>query len=350
MRRLNRTLGLSALMLAAVACDDDRTSVLTPVGEISIGTPVGSAPLQVPTGTVSTATLTVTASWLRAVTGASYRTWYVSRDPVSNVDVYTPAFGTIIERFRRDSLSGGTTGTPVPDPITGETIRVVDTIDVSLGVRTGTYAGSDNPDVFEAIMGIDSAADVGTTTPAAGRNAVVVSLGDGSGSDGMVLFRRTGVAGNGAMTFGIFGGTDVISAANPADYVFGTGGGTGTGNFRGAEVSVDFRELRRPPTGYFYRGFLVDADGAATLVDTLRSAYNALASISRVSLFDADVNGQLPGIAVTSITLSQVRDADFGSFAGQKQFILTLDPKGAGAAFGGTVILLGDIPERATAN
>jgi hypothetical protein len=209
---------------------------------------------------------------------------------------------------------------------------------------------------------MDSAADVGTTTPALGRNAVVVSLGSGATTDAMFLFRRTQVAGNGELTLGNFGGTDLVAATNPADYTYGVGG-TGNIYFRGAEAVANMRELRRPPVGFFYRGYLVDTAGNAVLLDTLRSAFNAVASQNRVSLFDADVNSQLPGIAVTGITESQVRNCMLGAgvancantlqvatFAGLELFILTLAPKGASDALGETVILSGSIPDRVWGN
>jgi hypothetical protein len=368
MRRLP-TLGVLALAVVAAGCDEGRTSVLEPFGEIAIGAAVGPAALNLPGGSVTVAANVATIKLLnlRVPNGPTYHFWYVSRD-ANGVDVYTPAFGAILEFFHRDSLSGGTTGTPVPDPVTGNIITVKDTNEVSL-IRTGAYAGTDlfAVDTIQVVM--DSAADVGTTTPALGRNAVVVSLGTGAPTDAMFLFRRTAVAGNGALSFGNFGGTDAVSATNPADYVFAPGG-TGNILFRGGEAVADIRELRRPPVGFFYRGFLVDTAGTAVLIDTLRSAYDAIASQSRVSLFDADVNPQLPGIAVTAITRSQVRNCTSGSgittcanltpmtlpgpatapFAGQAVFILTLDPKGTSAELGETVILLANIPDRVWGN
>ena len=331
MRSLTQ-LGLAALTVAAMGCDDDRTSTLTPIGDIAIGASVGPAPFRLPSATVAVgASATVTAANLRAVTGAGYHFWYVSRDAVTAADVYTPVFGSVVEFFRRDSLSAGTSGTPVPDPITGDPITVIDSnVVADSTTRTGTYAGTNAAAVYAVRLLLDSAADVGTTTPLTGRNAVVVSLGSGTTSDAMFLFRRTGVAGvgAGAMSFGNFGGADLIAAANPADYVFAAGG--------------------------------TDTAGTSVLIDTLRSAYNTVTSQSRVSLFDADVNGLLPGIAVTAITNSQVRNCAAGvtncantlslpatsTFAGQASFILTLNPKGSAAALGETVVLVAAIPDR----
>lgn len=363
MRKLTM-MGLSALALVAMGCDDERTSTLDPVGPIAIGAPIGPAAAGIPGGTITaTAPVRMVLANLRQATGQTYHFWYVSQN-ASGVDVYTPAFSTILERFRRDSLSAGTTGTPVPDPVTGETIRVVDTNVVS-ATRTGSYAGTDDANVFEIIVVLDSAADVGTTTPATGRNAAVVSLGAGTAADNMFLFRRYGVAGGGALSFGNFGGSDLINATAPTDYIY-TIGGTGVMNFRGGEFVADFRELRRPPRGFFYRGFLVDTSGAVLLVDTLASQYDALPSISRVSLYDADVNGQLPGIAVDAIATAEIRNCASGSgvnacqstlalpatntFGGQATFILNLVPKGAANTFVNTVVLSGSVPDRVWTN
>jgi hypothetical protein len=364
MRRAS-TLGVLALSVVVAGCDEGRTSTLEPFGEIAIGAAIGPAAANLPGGSVGIAggVATLTLRDLRVANGPTYHFWFVSRDAVG-LDVYTPAFGAILEFFARDSLSGGTTGTPVPDPVTGDIIQVTDTNEVALA-RTGSYAGTDDAPVFAIQVVLDSAADVGTTTPATGRNAVAVSLGSGAPTDAMFLFRRTGVAGAGNLTFGNFGGTDPVSATNPADYVYGVGG-TGTIAFRGAEAVADLRELRRPPVGFYYRGYLVDTAGTAVLIDTLRSAYNVIAGLSRVSMFDADVNSLLPGISVTAITRSQVRNCAAGAgiaacgntmdlpvtgtFNGVEAFILTLDPKGAGAGLGETVILTAAVPDRVWSN
>jgi hypothetical protein len=357
MRRLSTLL---VVAVAATACDEGRTSVVEPYGDIAIGAAVGPAAANLPGGTVTVASNVATLRLANLRNGSlGYHFWYVARD-VAGVDVYTLAYGRILEFYMRDSLTNGDTGDPVVDLFTGRVIQVRDTNVVS-DVRTNRYPGTDQLSVFEVQVVLDSAADVGTTTPALGRNAVVVSVGSGTTADGMILFRRTGVAGNGALLLGRFGGTDIVSATNPTDYVF-TVGGTGTVAFRGPEVAATLRELRRPPQGFFYRGYLVDTAGTATEVDTLRSAYSAIGAQSRVSMFDADVNALLPGIAVTAITHSTLRNCAAGAaipgcgnsidlpsdrlFGGQELFIVTLDPKGAANTLGKTVILSAAIPDR----
>jgi hypothetical protein len=138
--------------------------------------------------------------------------------------------------------------------------------------------------------------------------------------------------------------------------------GAGTGGARGPEISVDFREIPRPPIGFFYRGVILDADGQNIVVDTLRSAWNEDATISRVSLYDADINPLLPGIAGTSIRASQVRNCAAGSavnncqntldlpatatFVGMAKFQLKLEPKGNTGTLSNVLVShAGDLPD-----
>ena len=100
----------------------------------------------------------------------------------------------------------------------------------------------------------------------------------------------------------------------------------------------------RPPIGFFYRGYIVDQIGDGVVVDTLRSAWSREASVSRISLYDADVDGALPEVVGQEIRASQVRNCASGSnqincqntlalpadstFAGYEAFQLKLEPKG----------------------
>jgi hypothetical protein len=114
--------------------------------------------------------------------------------------------------------------------------------------------------------------------------------------------------------------------------------------------------------GFFYRGVLVDANGNNIVVDTLRSAWNLDATISRVSLYDADVNPLLPGLASTAIRASQVRNCAVGSavnncqntlalpatatFVGMAKFQLKLEPKGNTATVTNALVShAGDLPD-----
>lgn len=401
MRRLT-TLGVLSLTAAvAAACDEGRTSTLEPFGPIAVGTPIGAAAAGVPTGTVTFAIRTtidtsqtpddtlsvdslviVRVRNLRPTSAGSYQVWLTAIDTTTGLPSIAAASGRLVERFMRDSLDGGN---QVPDPITGDPIRLPDSTVVGMGEQV--YAGSDNPDVFAADFELRPGASSVEPFTA---HAVTVSIEPTAGAaptGAQVLWRRVGLgigaatptstrfpdltdsttievttsrAGGGTIAFGVFSGPDEAGLTSAADYVY-LPGGTGVMNFRGPEAAADFRELPRPPVGYFYRGYLVDTAGTVVMVDTLRSAYAPVESQSRVSLYNADVNGLLPGIAVTAITHSQVRNCAgdviptcrntldlpaAGTFNGQARFILTLDPKGAGGGLGMTVILAGDIPDR----
>jgi hypothetical protein len=407
MRRLS-TLGVIALVAAAAGCDEGRTTVLEPFGGIGIGSAIGPSPSRVPTGTVSyrivttidtttspddtlsvDSVISLQVSNLRTFPG-TYQVWITTVDTLTGLaTVYAPT-ARLVERFRRDSVIGGV---PQTDPVTGDIIRVLDSTVV--GPAAQVYPGSDDPDVYEALFEFRPAGQpvnpflahsITLSTEAAQGSAPAgtqilwrrVGLGIGAAAATTVVFpnlpdsairiRTTSRTGGGIMNFGVYSGPDEAALISPADYPYAPGG-TGTIVFRGPEVVADLRELPRPPTGYFYRGFLVDTLGNALLVDTLRSAYSALASGSRVSMFDADVNGLLPGISVTSITRSQIRNCGTGAgiagcantlglsglptgtFGGYELFVLTLEPKGGSSAFDvSTVILSATIPERVWEN
>jgi hypothetical protein len=228
------------------------------------------------------------------------------------------------------------------DPITGDTVFVTDSTDIA-ATRTAGYAGSDDALVTTVRVTLDSTAD--GSNPAT-YHAVVVTLETApatSPGPAQFLWRRIGVGGGGSMLFGNYGGSDVFNLTSPRDYVFGARG-AGLGGARGPEMSVDMEELARPPVGFYYAGYIVKADGTGHLVDTLRSAWNADPTISRVSLYTADVNDLLPDIVGGDIRHSQIRNCAEGSgqnscqntmaldvdstFAGYENFQLKLEPKG----------------------
>ena len=125
---------------------------------------------------------------------------------------------------------------------------------------------------------------------------------------------------------------------------------------------MDIDELARPPVGFYYVGYIVDADGNGVLVDTLRSGWNRDSTVSRVSLYMADVSAVLPEIVGYDIRHAQVRNCAAGSgqtncqntmdlpvdstFVGYAGFELKLEPKG-GVAFtpGMSITHAGDLPK-----
>jgi hypothetical protein len=352
-----RRAGYAVLAACAVVlgCDTDRSTAFEPVGTPIFDFGVSPEPAGLPSGTVTTGvgTATVTVSNLRALGGSNqYQFWVVGRDSL-NLDVPSMAFGAMMGFFLRvDTLANGDTNF---NPVTGDAIFVTDSTVVS-ATRTNAYAGSDDPAVTSVRVTIDSTADGSAPQT---NHAVVVTLESGAATTpgaARFLWRRIGVGGGGAMLFGNFGGSDVVNLTSPNDYVFGARG-SGLGGARGAEVSVDLREIARPPVGFFYRGYVVDADGEGVVIDTLRAAWTQDSDLSRVSLFDADVNDLLPGVVGGEIRNAQVRNCASGAgvtncantlglpltdtFVGYALFQLKLEPKGGVAASAGKSITHG---------
>ncbi len=347
---------IAALAVGVTGCNDDRASVFTPIGPLSYDFTVASAPAGLPGGTVTAAggAATLTLSGLRDLSSGAYQFWAVSQDAAGQ-DVYTRIFGSVVEFF---PTAAGT------DPVTGDTIFVTDSTVVAAG-RVNSYTGYIDPLVFSVRIIADSAGD-GSAVDAA--NTILLTLETSAGATvpgaAKFLWRRISPAGGGgAVSFGNFGGTEVVDtdAGSARDFIYPVIGG-GRAGIRDLEISVDFTRIGRPPVGFFYRGYLLDEDGAATLVDTLRTGFSAVAVENRISLMDADIDGLLPGVTSVAIESSQVRNCGsgavpncaaslsvsgpvpFGVFVPGK-FVLTLDPKNGGAGIGLNVVFEGDVPE-----
>ncbi len=119
------------------------------------------------------------------------------------------------------------------------------------------------------------------------------------------------------------------------------------------KVSVDLRNLPLPPVGYFYEGWLVNAETGQAMsmgpVTTLPP--------DTVSLFDADVNLDLPGVTATGIRFANVQvpidstgvivKQDGGTFTvNLSGFVLTLEPKLGAAGKNIADLELGTLPTR----
>jgi len=351
--RTGRALGFALLAgVALTACETQRSTVFEPIGDPAFDFVVttGAAGLPSGTATVGATSVTISAANLRALSSGQYQFWVLRRD-AQNVDVPTQAFGTIKEFFLTPS------GT---DPVTGDTIFVTDSTTIS-AVRAGGYAGSDDPVVTSVRVIIDSLADASNPATA---HAVFLTIETAAASEpgaARFLWRRIGVGGSGAMLFGNFGGSDVVNLSSPQDYLFGARG-AGLGGARGGEVSVDLTEVARPPVGFYYRAYIVRTDGTGVVVDTARSPWSPDAAVSRVSLYDADVNALLPNVVGGEIRAINIRNCATGSgvtgcqnsmdlpatatFDGFARFQLKLEPKGgAGASAKKSISHVGDLPD-----
>jgi hypothetical protein len=309
-----------------------------------------------------TRSLTLTLASLPALSGTGrYQFWLMGRDSF-NLDVPVPAYGRLVEFFSEIALDS--LGNPIPGP-TGDPLLATDSTTTGLPAGlVNAYSGSADSATSWLRVIIDSAGSGGIPTTF---HAVFVTLEQSDATTpGPVRFmwRRIGLAAPealGVMLFGNFGGSDEVNVQSPADYVYAPIG-AGTGGARGPELSVDFREIPRPPIGFFYRGVILDANGQNIVVDTLRSAWSADPTLSRVSLYDADTDPLLPGLAGTSIRNSQVRNCAAGSavnncqntlalpventFVGMAKFQLKLEPKGNSGTLSNVLVShAGDLPD-----
>jgi hypothetical protein len=346
-RRQTGRMALAAVLIsgAFLACQTSLTEVTEEVGPRSFNFDVGPAGEGLPSGSVSlgSGSVTLTVNNLRALATGQYEFWVVGSDAQNpELPVQLMTYKITENYLRVDTLADGS---PNVDPITGDTIYVGDSriINDTTTYITG-YAGSDDPFVTSVDVVLDSTADGSDPTD---YHAVVVTLEDSPGAttpgSDRFLWRRIEVDGGGNLLFGNYGGYDPVNLTSPKDYVFGTRG-AGLGGARGSEVSVDMDELARPPMGFYYAGYIVDVDGNGLLVDTLRSSWSLDSTVSRVSLYMADVNVLLPNIVGDDIRHAQIRNCAAGSavsgcqntmdlpvdstFAGYEEFQLKLLPKG----------------------
>lgn len=341
MRRALWAAPAAVLLLGTSACNDNRTTILDPVGGHSLDFAISPQSTGLPGGSVALGggAATLTLRNLRALTGGNYQVWLVSRNAAGG-DSVTAGYFTVVHTLN-----------------VGDTATTPDTVSAT---RTGVLAGSDDPDVLSMTLVVDSTAD-GSNPMAA--NAVVVTMESATATSpgaAAFLFRRIGVAGAGSLNFGHFGGSDPVNSVNSNDYVY-VATATGIGGTREGELAVDITELARPPVGFYYRGFLLDTLGVtSTFVDTLRSAYSGVTSESRVSMFNADTDDLLPGVLTHGIKAAQIRNCATGSntnncqnslnapatgtFDGFGTFVLVLEPKMAGSAMGPAQMLVGEIP------
>jgi hypothetical protein len=226
--------------------------------------------------------------------------------------------------------------------------------------RTGTpgthYAAATT--AHTQVTAARSGGTVVVTTRTAGHNRGIATTETMTNGSWGATTLRGGGAGN--LYFGNFGGaagqgtfvTDTIPSAADDDFLFTIISSRLVGGFRGDEVVLELQGIGRPPAGFLYRGYLVDDDGVATMVDNLRSPYPERADYSDADTDDAKVVVGFDPRRDQVISWGQIRNcvqgsnvagtctlsiagstADSSAFRGFAQFVVTLDPK-AGAAAG----------------
>ena len=226
----------AAAVLAAVAvgaaCQPDRATVFEPFGPNSYdfhlenAGDVASAGL--PQGTVDVAgtDITVTMGNLHPLTSGVYKVWAatVANDQLSNVT----------------ALTGDVTVTDAEDNST--TTNGTSTFaDGGAGVTVSLTAPVAADNAFNVVF-VSIEANAGASAPSTAIPLWAEIDGDGSYD----------------LTFGNF----TAKAADRYAYFIN---GHGEGGVRGTTLIVDDSSLARPPMGYYYGAFLVNADGTDTL-------------------------------------------------------------------------------------
>jgi hypothetical protein len=330
---------VGATLLAASACKDDRTSVLniaSPPGYIFRST-AGLA-RGVPSLTTTLETLDTTAAGPPVVTaaaprlvvrltalkallpGKSYRLWLAD----SSGTVFRLARGQVY-RTRTDTAATGTITVTVDSSFTG-LMQIP-----GLGRNNVTYRLK----LRKGLMGANIRSD------SAPFSQVLITIGDSSGTDttsgaGAPIFgrrnRNNGTALATVVGSAALGNYSPLTVANA--YTF-SAVGSGFGEARDSELTIDFTELARPPMGYAYRAWLVNPDSSSVLIGGLTAPYPR-----RDVSFDPADSSQLGDPAVTPIAFFRANARNFGGqmglvpdatgggwFKNAVLFYLTLEPK-----------------------
>ena len=240
-----------AVVVAATACKSDRATVFEPYGpnsydfHLSNADDIASAGLPAGTVTVTTGatattpgTVKVTLDNLHALSGSVYKVWIAEaiNDDLVNV---SPLVGNIT----------------VTDAAGNET--------------TTANASTFNGGAGTTIVIDADATTFGSNPSTAQHNVVFVSIESGTGTSDtpsatQPLWALYTVSANPStpvtanMTFGAF----AKKAADRYAYFIN---GHGEGGVRGTTLIVDDSSLARPPIGYYYGAFLVNADASDTL-------------------------------------------------------------------------------------
>ncbi len=275
--------------------------------------------------------------------GNVWQAWLVNRD--ESPPTVTPALGT----YERVAI------VRERDPITGEIISEEDQV-LETVTGTSTFTGQ-------------LAADVaGKDVPQEVKHRLIISdasIGGGSGPGfftDVVFSQESGAAASSPsnMTSTWFqytdkGGTpgdffDDVSASGPLNFghfvvddpaasVEFTAADwlqtRGLGGTREDEVSIDITNLPLPPVGFYYEGWLTGVTGST--VNTISLGPITSLPPDTVSLFDADINSDLPSVTVTGIRYANVAavvgpDAivtatPTDTTVNLRTFFLTLEPK-----------------------
>lgn len=329
-------------VLAAVAlltaCDFERASVTSPVGEPSYDFRLTVDGRGVPRGTAVVSSggdsIQVTLRGLEALSSGVYQVWLGNVDDTASPDTtigFVPAAGVRV--VVRTDTTFTPEGDPVPSPVT---------IDSTAGVSSFTAGG---PNVTITLT-IDSASlGVLPTTYDVLLVSIESATGAASPSSTQPLWARsTGTSGTKTLRFGNF-------HPDPAlQYTF-TATGRGTAGIRGNVLIVDDSALARPPEGYYYATWVVQRNEDGDPVDTLQLGPQTAPFPDRsVSLREADVTVVHPVVLESPPSiLAAANRLQHGSgsdpFLGFEDLWVTLENKvGVEEAAAPTIVLSGTVP------
>jgi len=284
--------------------------------------------------------LVMTFNKLQALAGgAAYEPWLVN--PLTGSMV--PASGT----YYRIQLI------PVLDPITGEVIEIDEDTVETLSDVSG-FVGGDEEDGYRHALVISDASlaagdsiglhthvmltvtgSPGAATPADSRPLWFAYTDQNGTPDN--FFDDSFNPDNGITTFGNFNASDPTASLE-----FG-GQGKGRGGVREDVLSVDLRNLSRPPVGYRLVGWLLRPDGTAFRLPDVTGPPPEYAS-----LMDADVELLEGVVTETGILDANVRvvageaGVDFSDFL---TVLVTLEPKDGTSGPGPIPLQIGALPE-----
>lgn len=316
--RIAAAAAVLAAVAAGAACRPDRATVFEPYGpnsydfHLTNADDIASAGL--PQGTVDVAgtDVTVTLGNLHPLASGVYKVWAatVADDQLSNVTALTGDV-TVTDAEGTSTTTNGTS--TFADGGAG----------VTVSLAAPVAAGNAFNVVF---VSIESSA--GATAPSTSIPLWAEIAGDGSYD----------------LTFGNF----TAKAASRYAYFIN---GHGEGGVRGTTLIVDDSSLARPPIGYYYGAFLVNADGSDTLYLGELTAPFPRRSISLrdadASVVDPVVQTNPPLITTASILFDGSKAGLTGTlpYAGWTNFFIALIAKqGVQGALPPNVVTAGTLP------
>lgn len=330
----------AGLVLLLAACDFERSTVLSPLGDPSYDFPLVSDGRGIPRGSVaigfdtlfepdSDLVTRIRLQGLETLASGVYQVWLANVAGGALTDI-TPAVGTRI--VVRTDTTFTPEGDPVPEPVTVDSTAGTSTLTVGGTAITTTLV------VSEASLGVDPQ----------GFDVMLVSLEPAAGAAAPTttpLWARGVAAGAGTLTvrFGNF-------APDPADEYRFVATGRGRGGIRGNVMIVDDSALARPPVGYYYAAWMVRRDDTGAPIDTVALGEQTAPFPDRdVSLRNADTDDVHPVVLDFPMEIlaasSRIEMSGADPFIGFEDVWVTLENKLADeSAAAPTIVLSGLVP------